>query len=141
MTTLHNVTDRLEQLLADDDRPAETPHPDFVPRGLEAMSTTDVDAWIAATRNPKRDVIATVRAVVMSDGRIEEAVKYRAPAFLHGGIMAHGRVATVVKSLARVVSRASTADRADRRGHILARRSHREGEQRPPAGDSAVRPS
>ena len=53
------------------------------------MSTTDVDAWLAATRNPKRDVIAAVRAVVMSDERIEEAVKYRAPAFLHGGIMAY----------------------------------------------------
>ncbi len=41
------------------------------------------------TTNPKRDVIAAVRAVVMSDDRIEEAVKYRAPAFLHGGIMAY----------------------------------------------------
>ena len=53
------------------------------------MSTTDVDAWLAATQNPKRRVIAAVRAVVMSDERIDEAVKYRAPAFLHGGIMAY----------------------------------------------------
>ena len=44
----------------------------------------DVDAWLAATQNPKRRVIAAVRAVVMSDERIDEAVKYRAPAFLHG---------------------------------------------------------
>ena len=53
------------------------------------MSTTDVDAWLATSRNPKRDVIAAVRAVVMSDERIDEAVKYRAPAFMHGGIMAY----------------------------------------------------
>ena len=53
------------------------------------MSTADVDSWLAATRNPQRDVIAAVRAVVMSDERIEEAIKYRAPAFLHGGIMAY----------------------------------------------------
>ena len=53
------------------------------------MSSADFEAWLAATRNPKRDVIAAVRAVVMSDERIEEAIKYRAPAFLHGGIMAY----------------------------------------------------
>lgn len=53
------------------------------------MTTADVDAWLDQTTNPKRDVIAAVRAVVMSDERIEEAVKYRAPAFLHGGIMAY----------------------------------------------------
>jgi hypothetical protein len=53
------------------------------------MSSADVDAWLAATRNPKRDVIAAVRTVVMSDERIEEAIKYRAPAFIHGGIMAY----------------------------------------------------
>jgi Domain of unknown function (DU1801) len=53
------------------------------------MSTADVDAWLATTRNPKRDVIAAVRAVVMSDERIDEAIKYRAPAFLHRGIMAY----------------------------------------------------
>jgi len=53
------------------------------------MSTADVDAWLATTGNPKREVIAAVRAVVMSDERIDEAVKYRAPAFLHGGIMAY----------------------------------------------------
>jgi hypothetical protein len=53
------------------------------------MSTADVDAWLAATLNPKRDVIAAVRDVVMSDERIDEAIKYRAPAFIHGGIMAY----------------------------------------------------
>ncbi len=53
------------------------------------MTTADVDAWMNQTTNPKRDVIAAVRAVVMSDGRIEEAIKYRAPAFLHSGIMAY----------------------------------------------------
>ena len=53
------------------------------------MTTSDVDAWLVRTANPKRDVIAAVRAVVMSDGRIVEAVKFRAPAFLHGGIMAY----------------------------------------------------
>ncbi len=53
------------------------------------MSSKDVDAWLAATANPKKDVIAAVRAVVLTDERIGEAIKYRAPAFLHGGIMAY----------------------------------------------------
>lgn len=53
------------------------------------MSAADVDAWLATTRNPKKDVIVAVRAVVMSDERIDEAINYRAPAFLHGGIMAY----------------------------------------------------
>jgi hypothetical protein len=53
------------------------------------MTTADVDAWLAATSNPQKLVIAAVREVVMTDERIEEAVKYRAPAFLHGGIMAY----------------------------------------------------
>jgi hypothetical protein len=55
----------------------------------DGVTTADVDAWMDQTTNPKRDVIAAVRAVAMSDNRIEEAVKYRAPAFLHGGIMAY----------------------------------------------------
>jgi hypothetical protein len=55
----------------------------------DGVTTADVDAWMNQTTNPKRDVIAAVRAVVMSDERIEEAIKYRAPAFLHGGIMAY----------------------------------------------------
>lgn len=53
------------------------------------MSSADVDAWLAATGNPQKDVIAAVRAVVMSDERIEETIKYRAPAFVFGGIMAY----------------------------------------------------
>ncbi len=53
------------------------------------MRSADVDAWLAATRNPKKDVIVAVRAVVMSDDRIAEAIKYRAPAFMCGGIMAY----------------------------------------------------
>lgn len=53
------------------------------------MSTGDVDVWLDRTTNPKKDVIAAVRSVVMSDERIEEGIKYRAPAFMHGGIMAY----------------------------------------------------
>ena len=53
------------------------------------LATPFLEAWLAATQNPKRDVIAAVRAVVMSDERIDEAIKYRAPAFLHGGIMGY----------------------------------------------------
>ncbi len=53
------------------------------------MSRAEVDAWLRATDNPKADVIAAVRAVVTSDARITEAVKYRAPAFLHRGILAY----------------------------------------------------
>jgi len=50
---------------------------------------SDVDDWLADTNNPNKDVIAAVRAVIMSDERVGEAVKYRAPAFLYGGIMAY----------------------------------------------------
>jgi hypothetical protein len=53
------------------------------------MSSSDVDVWLKTTLNPKRDVIAAVRDVVMADDRISETIKYRAPAFLHGGIMAY----------------------------------------------------
>lgn len=53
------------------------------------MSASDVDAWLAASNNPKKHVIAAVRRVIMADDRIDEAVKYRAPAFLHDGIMAY----------------------------------------------------
>ena len=53
------------------------------------MTSADVDAWLATTRNPKKNVIAAVRGVVMSDERLDEAIKYRAPAFLYGGIMAY----------------------------------------------------
>ncbi len=53
------------------------------------MSTRDVDTWMAQTNNPKRDVIAALRQVITSDDRIEEAIKYRAPAFLYNGILAY----------------------------------------------------
>jgi hypothetical protein len=50
---------------------------------------SEVDDWLADTNNPNKDVIAAVRAVIMRDERIGEAVKYRAPAFLYSGIMAY----------------------------------------------------
>ena len=53
------------------------------------MSSEDVDAWLATTQNPKKAVIAAVRVVVMSDGRMEEAIKWRAPAFTNSGVMAY----------------------------------------------------
>jgi hypothetical protein len=53
------------------------------------VSASDIDEWLTGTTNPKREVIAAVRQVVMTDGRLDEAVKYRAPAFLYGGIMAY----------------------------------------------------
>ena len=53
------------------------------------MSSSHVDVWLKTTLNPKRDVIAAVRDVVMFDERISETIKYRAPAFLHGGVMAY----------------------------------------------------
>lgn len=55
----------------------------------QAVSTSDVDEWFAQTGNPKKNVIAAVRAVVMSDERVDEAIKWRAPAFLNNGIMAY----------------------------------------------------
>jgi hypothetical protein len=53
------------------------------------MTTADVDTWLATTSNPKKLVISAVREAIVTDERIEEAIKYRAPAFLHGGIMAY----------------------------------------------------
>jgi hypothetical protein len=53
------------------------------------VTTADVDARLDHTTNPKREVIAALRAVVMNDEPMEEATKYRAPAFLYGGIMAY----------------------------------------------------
>ena len=53
------------------------------------MTSGDIDAWLAVTPNPHKDVIAAVRGVIMSDDRITEAIKYRAPAFLYSGIMAY----------------------------------------------------
>jgi hypothetical protein len=53
------------------------------------VGSQDVDGWLETTSNPKRDVIAAVRVVVLSDERISEAIKFRAPAFMYGGIMAY----------------------------------------------------
>jgi hypothetical protein len=53
------------------------------------MSSSEVDAWLETTLNPRREVISAVRAVVMSDERIVETIKWRAPAFLHDGVMAY----------------------------------------------------
>jgi hypothetical protein len=53
------------------------------------VSSQKVQTWLETTSNPKKDVIAAVRDVILSDDRISEDVKYRAPAFLYGGIMAY----------------------------------------------------
>lgn len=45
----------------------------------------NVDEWLAGTHNPKADVIAAIREVLLDDGRLDEAIRYRAPAFLHDG--------------------------------------------------------
>jgi hypothetical protein len=37
------------------------------------MGSADVDAWLATTQNPKKDVIVAVRSVLVSDERIESA--------------------------------------------------------------------
>jgi Domain of unknown function (DU1801) len=53
------------------------------------MNSGDVETWFATTANPHRHLIQAVREVIVSDDRISEAIKYRAPAFLYGGIMAY----------------------------------------------------
>ncbi|MEL6894403.1 MAG: DUF1801 domain-containing protein [Actinomycetota bacterium] len=45
----------------------------------------NVDEWLAGTANPKAGVIAAIREILLDDERIDEAIKYRAPAFLHDG--------------------------------------------------------
>ncbi len=51
----------------------------YVPR----MAT--VDDWLAESTNRMASTIAVVVEVLRSDGRLDEAIKYRAPAFLFDG--------------------------------------------------------
>lgn len=53
------------------------------------MSSADVDAWLAAYDNPMKPVVAAMRAAIMaSDDRITEAIKWQAPTFVYKGNIA-----------------------------------------------------
>jgi hypothetical protein len=56
---------------------------------VEGRNMNDVEAWLLATKNPKKNVIAAVRKILLTDKRLSETVKWRAPAFLYGGVMAY----------------------------------------------------
>ena len=45
---------------------------------------SSVDEWLEATSNPMASTISTVVDVLRTDERLDEAVKYRAPAFMVG---------------------------------------------------------
>ena len=45
--------------------------------------------WFASTNNPMAPVIRAVRDVIMGDPNVTETIKYRAPAFEHGGIICY----------------------------------------------------
>ena len=48
-----------------------------------------VDEWFASYDNPQRDLVLAVRdAVLDADGRVAEAIKWKAPTFLYKGNIA-----------------------------------------------------
>jgi hypothetical protein len=49
----------------------------------------DVDAWMAAYENPKKEVVARVRETILeADPRITETIKWSTPTFVYKGNLA-----------------------------------------------------
>jgi len=51
-------------------------------------SSPEVDSWFDAYDNPMKEVVMAVRAVILEDDRISEAVKWKSPTFMYKGNMA-----------------------------------------------------
>lgn len=49
---------------------------------------SEVDVWLAAYDNPMKPVVEAVRAVLLSDGRLDECIKWKSPTFTHRGNLA-----------------------------------------------------
>lgn len=49
---------------------------------------SEVDSWLAVYDNPMRPVVEAVRAVLLSDGRLGECIKWRSPTFTYKGNLA-----------------------------------------------------
>ena len=53
------------------------------------MLNPEVDEWLAAYDNPKKDVLLYMRrAILESDERIEESIKWKSPTFSYKGNIA-----------------------------------------------------
>lgn len=50
--------------------------------------SSDVDAWFEEYDNPQKPVMRAVRAVIMSDGRMSETIKWKSPTFMYQGNLA-----------------------------------------------------
>jgi hypothetical protein len=49
----------------------------------------EVDAWFTAYENPQKEVLLHMReAILASDARIEEAIKWKSPTFIYKGNIA-----------------------------------------------------
>ena len=45
----------------------------------------EVDAWFEAKQHPLEDAMQEVRSIILSDGRIEESIKWQTPTFAYKG--------------------------------------------------------
>ena len=53
------------------------------------MRNPEVDAWFASYENPQKDVLLYLReAILASDARIEETIKWKSPTFVYKGNIA-----------------------------------------------------
>jgi len=48
----------------------------------------DVDAWFAGYDHPAKDAMLRIRALILADERMTEAIKWKSPTFVHKGNMA-----------------------------------------------------
>jgi len=48
----------------------------------------DVDAWFSEYEHPAKAAMQRVRAIILSDGRVSETIKWKSPTFMYQGNMA-----------------------------------------------------
>jgi len=48
----------------------------------------EVDAWFEETTHPMKEAMLRVRALIMADERMAEAIKWKSPTFMYKGNMA-----------------------------------------------------
>lgn len=48
----------------------------------------EVDAWFADYEHPAKDAMLAVRAIILDDERMTEAIKWKSPTFMYEGNMA-----------------------------------------------------
>ena len=51
-------------------------------------SNPEVDAWFDEYEHPAKDAMLRVRAIILSDPRISETIKWKSPTFMYEGNMA-----------------------------------------------------